>query len=124
MAGSLSGSCEEDIVSAIIMRGLGRIHLVSGHCQRVNVALFRGAAILELEVKLLWAQKLWGHVADNSWFATRRGTRFHERRICDDTRNPEVSQTCGTIVRDQDVSLDRTDIGARFELGRAQRLPD
>ena len=100
------------MVSAITVRGLGRIHLVSGHCQRIDIALFRGIAILEPEAKLLRVQQLWGHVADNSRFTARRGTRLHERGICDDTSHPEVPQTRGTIVSDQDVSLDRTDIGA------------
>ena len=77
-----------------------------------------------LEAKLFWIQKLRCHVADNSWLATRRGTRFHERRIGDDTRYPEVPQTRGAIISDQDVSLDRTNIGTRLELGRAERSPD
>ena len=124
MVGSLSGSCGEVIVSAITERGLGRIHLVSGHRQRINITLFRGAATLELEGKLLRVQKLRCHVADSSWLATRRGTRFHERRIGDDTSHPEVPQARSTIISDQDVSLDRANIGARFELGRAQRSPD
>ena len=124
MVGSLSGSCGEVIVSAITERGLGRIHLVSGHRQRINITLFRGAAILVLEAKLLRVQELRCHVANNSGFTTRRGARFHEHRIGYYTRYPEVPQTRSTIISDQDVSLDRANISARFELGRAQRSPD
>jgi len=41
-----------------------------------------------------------------------------------DTDDPEVPQTCDTVISDQDISLDRMNIGTRLELGQAQRLPD
>ena len=75
-----------------------------------------------LEAKLFWVQKLRCHVADSSWFTARRGTWFHERRIGDDTRHHEVSQTCGTVVSNQDVSLNRMNIGARLDPLGAYRI--
>ena len=82
MARTLSGPCEEAMVSTTTVSGPGRIYLASGHC-------LRGAAVLELEV-----QKLRCHVADGSWFATRCRTWFHERRIGDDTRPLDVRYRC------------------------------
>ena len=69
------------------MCGLGRIYLVSGHCQQINVALFQGAAILELEGKLLWIQKLRFHVADNSSGGSGGGMKvISAHRFCTQSR--------------------------------------
>jgi hypothetical protein len=95
--------------------GMGRTHLVGGHHERVNVALFRGVAVLEAE--LLWVEQFWGHVANNALVGGFRSTRLHDCGIGYDTGNPEVPQACGAIIGDQDISLDRTNISARLKLG-------
>jgi hypothetical protein len=97
------------------MHGMERTHLVGGHRERVNVALFRGVAVLEAELRRV--EQFWSHVANNAWFGRFRNTRLHDCGIGYDSGDPEVPQACGTIISDQDVSLDRTNIGARLELG-------
>jgi len=99
---------------------MGRAYLVGGHRERVNVALFRGVAVREAE---LWRVKqFWSHVADNSWFRRCGTTRLHDCGVGYDACDPEVTQTCRTITSDQDVSLDRTNISARLELGTRSGL--
>jgi len=41
---------------------------------------------------------------------------LHDGRIGDGTRDPGVPKSCNTIVVDQDVSLDRMDIGVCLRL--------
>ena len=89
-------------------------NFVNGHSQRVNIALLRGVTVREAE--LWWVEQLWSHVTDNAWLGRCRTTWFHDSGICYDTSDPKVPQACGTVVSDQNVSLDRTNIGVRLEL--------
>ena len=97
------------------MYGVERTHLIGGHRERVNIALFRGVAIREVELRSV--EQFWSHVADSGWFGWYRTIWLHDCGIGYDTGDPEVPQACGTIISDQDVSLDRTNIGTRLELG-------
>ena len=99
---------------------IGTMYLVGGYCERINVALFRGDAVREVE--LLWVEQFRCHIADDAWFGRHRCTWLHDCRISYDTVDPEIPQACDTIISDQDVSLDRTNIGARLELGTHSAL--
>jgi hypothetical protein len=92
------------------MCGMGRTYLESGHRERVNVALLRGVAVLEAE--LWWVEQFWSHVTNDAWFGRRRTAWLHDCGIGYDSGDPEVPQAYGAIIGDQDVSLDRTNIGA------------
>ena len=96
------------------MYAMGRTHLVGGHREGVNVTLLRGVAIRKAELRRV--EQLWSHVADNSWFGRCRCAWLHDCGISYDAGDPEVTQACRTIISDQDVSLDRTNISARLEL--------
>ena len=94
------------------MHGVEITHLIGGHRERVNVALFRGVAFREVE--LLRVEQFRSHVPDNARFGW--ATWLHDCGIDYHTGDPEVSQQCGAIVGDQNFSLDRTNIGVRLEL--------
>ena len=81
----------------------GRTNLVSGHRKGVNVTLFGRVAVRQ--VKLRWVEQFGCHVTENTGLRGCRATRFHDGGICDDTRDPAVSQACRAILADQDVSL-------------------
>jgi hypothetical protein len=95
------------------MYGMERTHLVGGHHERVNVALFRGVAVLEVELR--WVEQLWCHVTDNAWFGRCRTVWLHDCGIGYDPEDPEVPQACSAVISDQDVSLDRTNISTQLE---------
>jgi len=78
--------------------GKERTHLVDGHRERVNIALFRGVAIREAELR--WVEQFWSHVADNSWFGCCRATRLHDCGISYDTSDTEVPQARDTVIAD------------------------
>ena len=42
-----------------------RPHLVGGHRERVNVALFRGVTVRKAEQRRV--EQFWSHVADDAW---------------------------------------------------------
>ena len=90
---------------------LGCAHLVNGHRQRVNVALLRWVAVLDVE--LLWIQQFRSHVADDSWLWNRRVTWLHDRRIGDDPHYAEVPEARNAILGDQHIPLHRTWISVR-----------
>ena len=97
------------------MHGMEIMHLVGGHCERVNIALFRGVAVRE--AKLRRVEQFRSHVPETGvWFVTFRTIWHHAYGIGYYTGDPEVPQACGAIVGDQNVFLDRTNIGARLEL--------
>lgn len=103
------------MVSATTTRCLGWTHLVNGHRQRIDVALPRGAAALE--VKLARIQQLWGHVADDSWFWNRRVAWLDECRVDDDAHHPVVREACNTPFGDQHVPLYGSGVNVRFGSG-------
>jgi len=85
------------------MYGVGETHLVGGHRERVNVTLFRGVAVWKAELRRI--EQLWSHVTDDSWFRRCGTARLHDCGVGYDPGDPEVTQACRTIIRDQDVSL-------------------
>jgi len=93
----------------MILWGVTENYLVDGHHERVNIALFRGIAVWEVE--LCGIQQFRSCVTDNPQPGRYRATRFHDGRITDHTRDPEIAKACNTILTDQDVPLDRTDVG-------------
>ena len=104
----------------MMMYGIERTHLVGGHRERINIAFLRGVAIREAE--LCWVEQFWSHITNNAWFGCCRTTWLYDCGIGYDTGDPEVPQACDTIISDQDVSLDRMNIGARIELGMCSAL--
>jgi len=86
------------------------VYLVGGHRERVHVALLRGVTIREVE--LGWIEQFRSHVTDNPRLGCCRATWFYDGGITDHTCDPEVAKTCNTILTDQDVPLDRMDVGA------------
>jgi len=94
----------------MIVQSVTETHLVHGHHEGVNVTLFRGVAVREVE--LCWVQQFWGHITDNPWFGCCRATWLYDSGVGNHTRDPEVPKTCNTILTNQDVSLDRTNVGA------------
>lgn len=88
------------------------MYLVSGHCERVDVTLFRGDAVQEGPQRV--TEQLRTHVANDPVLRRQRAVWFPTSGI-DDTYNPEVSQARGTTLVDQNISLDKIRC-VRFEL--------
>ena len=66
-----------------------RTHLVGSHRERVNIALFRGVTVQEVELPRV--EQFWSHVSDNALqVGLRRTVWFDDRGIGYDTGDPEV----------------------------------
>ena len=80
------------------MCGARRKYLVDSQRKRVNVALFRGGAAPEVELR--WIEQFRSHVADTK--VRPRPFRFyfrlHGAGIGCDSHDPEVPQTRRTIL--------------------------
>ena len=78
--------------------GMESTHLVDGHCERVNIALFRGVAMREAELR--WVEQFWSHIADNAWFGCCRTAWLYNCGVCYDPDDSEVPQACDTVITD------------------------
>ena len=92
----------------IVPYSLEQTYLIGGHRERVNVTRFRGAAIIEVELRRV--QKFRGHIADDPGLGNCRVTWFHDGGISNDAQHPEVPKAYITLLGDQYVSLDRTSV--------------
>ena len=82
---------------------VGRKYLIGGHRKRVNITLLRRVAVRE--AKLLWIQKFWSHVTDDSRIGSRHVDSLHNSGIGDNRCDSKVPNTCVTLLSDQDISL-------------------
>ena len=97
------------MMSGIATCCVRRTYLIGGHREGVDVTLLRGVAVHEAELR--WVQQLRGHVPDHPGLGCRGTAWFHDGRICDDARDPEVPEASIALFGDQDVPLDTKGIG-------------
>ena len=95
------------------MSGARQTYFVGSHREGVNVTLFRGFLVQIPE--FLLNEQFRSHVAARANLDRHPVVCIHESGVGYYTCDLEVPQACITILADQDVSLERMDIGARLK---------
>jgi len=92
----------------------GNKYLEGGHCEGVNITLFRVGAITR--AKLCRIQQFRSYITDNPRLGSRRAFRMHDSGIGNDLCDPKVSEACFAIFGDQNVPLYRSRVNTRLPL--------